>query len=342
MHVLAAWFGLIAGAAVPWSAAAQAPSVGEVFKKVIPSVAVIRARGREVSTRTDSRLKDTGSGVLISADGKVMTAAHVVHAMEEITVEFLGSDPVSGRVISSEPAADVAIIQLERVPPRARAASMADSSKVAVGDRVIVVGAPYGLSYSLSAGHISARYPPNTVYQAFPLAEFFQTDAAINTGNSGGPVFNMAGQVIGIVSHIISKSGGSEGLGFIVTVNSARENLLQQRAFWKGLEVYPVTGSVADALNLPPKAEGMMVKSVAKGSPADEAGLRAGALPATIDGREMALGGDIILEVGPIVVSGPDAYLKIRSYVNSLSPNTLFKIKLLRAGEVLEISMRVQ
>jgi S1-C subfamily serine protease len=190
--------------------------------------------------------------------------------MEEITVEFLGSAPVSGRVIASEPAADVSIIQLERVPPGARVAPVADSSKVAIGDRVIVVGAPYGLSYSLSAGLISARYAPNTVYQAFPLAEFFQTDAAINTGNSGGPMFNMAGQVIGVVSHIISKSGGSEGLGFVVTINSARENLLQRRAFWSGLEVYPVTGPLADVLNLPPKAEGLMVKSVAKGSRAEE------------------------------------------------------------------------
>jgi S1-C subfamily serine protease len=336
--LLAAWFGLIVVATVPVSVTAQEPLVGEVFKKVIPSVAVIRARASDVSTRTGSvsRVKDAGSGVLISADGKVITAAHVVQAMEEITVEFLGSAPVSGRVIASEPAADVSIIQLERVPPGARVAPVADSSKVAIGDRVIVVGAPYGLSYSLSAGLISARYAPNTVYQAFPLAEFFQTDAAINTGNSGGPMFNMAGQVIGVVSHIISKSGGSEGLGFVVTINSARENLLQRRAFWSGLEVYPVNGPLADVLNLPPKAEGLMVKSVAKGSRAEEAGLRAGAMPATIDGREMVLGGDIILEVGPIVASGPDAYLKIRSYVNSLSPTTSFKIKLLRAGEVLE------
>jgi serine protease Do len=341
--LVAALFGLSVVAGLPVSGAAQAPLLRDVFKKVVPSVAVIRATGTEISARTGgvSRFKETGSGVLISADGRVMTAAHVVHAMEEITVEFLGSDPVPARVIASEPGADVSIIQLERVPPAARVAAMADSNTVAIGDQVIVVGAPYGLSYSLTAGYISARHAPNTVYQAFPLAEFFQTDATINTGNSGGPMFNMAGEVVGVVSHIISKSGGSEGLGFVVTINSAREILLERRAFWSGLEFYPVTGPLADALNLPPKAEGLMIKSVAKGSPAEDSDLRAGTLAATIDGREMVLGGDIILEVGGIPVSGPDAYLKIRSYINSLAPNTSFTIKLLRAGSVVETTMRV-
>jgi serine protease Do len=330
---------------LPARAAAQGPpSIRDVFRNALPSVAVIRATGSEVSARTGavSRFKETGAGVLISADGRVMTAAHVVHAMEQITVEFLGSEPVPARVIASEPAADVSIIQLEQVPPTAQVAPMADSDKVEIGDHVIVVGAPHGLSYSLSAGLISARHAPNTVYQAFPLAEFFQTDAAINTGNSGGPIFNMAGEVIGVVSHIISKSGGSEGLGFVVTINSARDILLHRRAFWSGLEVHPVTGPLADVLNLPPKTEGLMVKSVAKGSPAEESGLRAGTVAATIDGREMVLGGDIILEAGPVVVSGPDAYLKVRSYVNSLAPDTSFIIRFLRAGSVLETTMRVR
>src|SRR5207244_10813044 len=93
---------------------------------------------------------------------------------------------------------------------------------VQVGDGVIIVGAPYGLSYSLSTGIISARWAPNTVYRTMPLAEFFQTTATINTGNSGGPMFNMAGDVIGIVSHNISKSGGSEGLGFVVRSEERR------------------------------------------------------------------------------------------------------------------------
>jgi serine protease Do len=333
--------GVVAGIAV--SAAAHGPPVGEVFKKAIPSVAVIRASGTEVSARTGSasRFKETGSGVLISADGKIMTAAHVVHAMDEITVEFLGSQPVPARVIASEQGADLSLIQVERIPPEALVATMGDSGKVAVGDQVIVVGAPYGLSYSLTVGHVSARYAPNTVHRAFPLAEFLQTDATINTGNSGGPMLNMAGEVIGVVSHIISKSGGSEGLGFVVTMNTARELLLQRRAFWHGLEWYQVSGPLADALHLPPRANGLLIKAVAKGSPAETAGLRAGTVPATIDGQEMILGGDVILEAAGIPVGGHDAYVKIRAHINALTSNASFTVKFLRSGSVLETTVRV-
>src|SRR6202040_3722885 len=108
-------------------APAGAQTVRQVFEKVSPSVAVIRARGRDVTASGQTRFSETGSGVLISADGKVMTAAHVVHAMDEISVEFLGGETVSAKVISSEPAADLSLLQLERVPSAARVASMANS-----------------------------------------------------------------------------------------------------------------------------------------------------------------------------------------------------------------------
>src|SRR5262249_19665633 len=168
---------------------AEAQTPGEVFRKVAPSVVVIRAKGRDISVSGQSRFAETGSGVLISQDGKVMTAAHVVHAMDEISVEFLGGETVKAKVVASEPAADLSLLQLERVPAGAKSSPLADSDKIQVGDPVIIVGAPYGLSYSLSDGLISARWKPNTVYKTMPLAEFFQTTATINTGNSGGPMF---------------------------------------------------------------------------------------------------------------------------------------------------------
>ena len=298
--------------ALAWGpATASAQTVREVFEKVSPSVVVIRARGRDVTASGQTRFSETGSGVLILADGKVMTAAHVVHAMDEISVEFIGGDTVAARVVSSEPAADLSLLQLDRVPPGATVAAMADSNTVHVGDQVIIVGAPYGLSHALSVGYISARWPPNTVYKTMPLAEFFQTDATINTGNSGGPMFNMKGEVIGIVSHNISKGGGSEGLGFVVTLNTAKQLLLEKRSFWTGLEGIALSDSLADLLNLPPRASGFLVKTVAKGSPGDEIGLRGSTEIVRISGQEVPLGGDIILSVEGIPMAAANA-AKIR------------------------------
>lgn len=318
----------------------DAQSVGDVFKKVAPSVVVVRARGRDVTAEGQSRFVETGSGVLVSKDGKVMTAAHVVHAMDEIAVQFLGGETVTARVITSEPDADLSLLQLERVPPGSAVAPMADSDTVEVGDPVIVVGAPYGLSHSLSVGHISARWAPNTVYRAMPLAEFFQTDAVINTGNSGGPMFTMKGEVIGIVSHNISRSGGSEGLGFVVTLNTAKRLLFQRRSFWSGLEGLMLSEELANLLNVPPKTTGYIVKTVVKDSPADQLGLRGGNQMVTISGEEVPLGGDIILEVQGIPM-GRQTVGKIRDALSALSSGRPFKVTVLRAGQVVELTGQI-
>jgi len=288
------------------AAAARGQDVGELFRSINPSVVVVRAKGRDVTgARGIGTFSETGSGVLISAKGEVMTAAHVVHSMDEIKVEFLGGETVAARVVESEPAADLSLLQLEHVPAAAKVARVGDSDKVRVGDQVVVVGAPYGLSYSLSVGWISARWAPNTVYRAMPLAEFFQTTATINTGNSGGPMFSMAGEVIGIVSHNISKSGGSEGLGFVVTMKTARELLLEGNSVWSGLEGTLLTGELAEIFNVP--GAGYLVKTVAKGSPAWKAGILGGDRTATINGQEIVVRGDIIVEVAGIAITAaPD------------------------------------
>jgi len=321
---------------LPMTGEAQSP--GEVFRKVTPSVVVIRARGSEVTAGGQVRFTETGSGVLISSDGKVMTAAHVVHSMNEISVEFLGGETVSAKVIASEPGADLSLIQLERVPPGARVAQMANSDTVRVGDSVYIVGAPYGLSYSLSMGIISARWAPNTVYKSMPLAEFFQTDATINTGNSGGPMFNSAGEVIGIVSHNISKSGGSEGLGFVVTMNTAKQLLLEKKSFWGGTEGEFLTDDMLDLLNVPNNMRGYLVKSVAKGSPGDEAGLRGGNRVVTIDGKQMVLGGDILLSVNGMPADSAANMMKIRDQLAAMQTGTPLKATILRAGKIIDLT----
>ena len=220
-------------------------------------------------------------------------------------------------------------------------AKLADSNAVRVGDQVIVVGAPYGLGHSLSVGWISARWAPNTVYKAMPLAEFFQTDAVINTGNSGGPMFSMAGEVIGLVSHNISKSGGSEGLGFVVTGNTARQLLLEKRSIWAGLEGQILSDRQADILNLPPKRLGFIIQTVAKESPADALGLKGGTAIATIDGQPLVVGGDIILSVAGVSVNGAADLVRIRETLARLPPGQPFEVTVLRAGQVLELTGRL-
>jgi S1-C subfamily serine protease len=330
---------LLAGLVLPGIPVAAWPqSLEDIFRQVAPSVVVIRARGRDVAATGPVRFTETGSGVLISADGKIMTAAHVVHTMDEITVEFLGGETVKARVTGSEPAADLSLLQLDRVPATAQVARLANSDTVRVGEQIFIVGAPYGLRHSLSAGWISARWPPNSVYRAMPLAEFFQTDASINTGNSGGPMFSLKGEVIGIVSHNISKGGGSEGLGFVVTSNTARQLLLDRRTFWTGLEGQMLAGELADVFNLPPDSTGFIVKTVARGSPAEAMGIRGGSKTATIDGQTLVVGGDIVLSVEGIPVGTLANLDKLKEHMARLQPGQPFRATVLRAGRILELT----
>src|ERR1700752_205852 len=247
---------ILAVVALPaFAPAAQAQNLDDTFRKVSPYVVVVRSRGRDVGASGITRFAQTGSGVLVSSDGRVLTAAHVVNGMDEITVEGIAGEVVRATLLAANAAADVALLQLQRVTAAMRVGR--------VGEQVMVVGAPYGLAYSMSVGWVSARWPPNTIFPDMPLAEFLQTTATINTGNSGGPLFNMAGEVIGIVSQNISKFGGREGLGFLVTIRSPRGLRAPRKVFWGALQGMLLAGRLATIFNVPAPA-GFLVKTVAQ------------------------------------------------------------------------------
>jgi S1-C subfamily serine protease len=314
-------------------------TLGELYRRVNPSVVVIRAKGQEVATEGIVRFKEIGSGVLITPDGKVATAAHVVHTMDEIVVEFLGEEPVRARVISSEPRADISIIQVSVVPKSATVATLANSDPVRVGDSVFLVGAPYGLSHSLSSGIISARWDPDTVTKDFPLAEFFQTDAVINTGNSGGPMFNWSGELIGIVSHNITKSGGNEGLGFVVTSNTVRKLLVERKRRWYGLDLMLVSGSIAEALNVP-QAGGFLIKSVVKDSIGGRLGLRGGDRVGIVEGQQIVVGGDILLTALGMPLASNDDMVKVLQALETLPPGQELRVTVLRDNQIVPLAMK--
>jgi serine protease Do len=319
------------------AARAQGQSLDDIFNRVSPTVVVVRSKGRDVGAAGITHFNETGSGVLISVDGRVMTAAHVVNGMDEITVEGIAGEVVRATILASDSAADVALLQLERVTKAMQVARLGDSDAMRVGQQVMIVGAPYGLAYSMSVGWVSARWPPRSIFPDMPLAEFLQTTATINTGNSGGPVFNMAGDVIAIVSQNISKSGGSEGLGFVVTIKSARRLLVPRKMFWGALQGMLLTGRLASVFNVPAPG-GFLVKTVAQGSMAWTMGLQGSDGTLTIGGKEIPVGGDIILSVADIPVVSEENIEKIRNTLAGWAPGSPFKMVVLRGGKVVELT----
>lgn len=323
---------------------ADAQQLRDVVRQVDASVVVVKTVEKDLLPAPQPVFVSSpgfGSGALISADGKILTAAHVVQAADKIEVEFLDGQLVPAKVIASIPGADVAMLKLDWVPYNAKPARIGDSDKMQIGDDVFIIGAPYGVSHSLSVGHVSARRQAKAALGAALSLELLQTDAAINKGSSGGPMFNMAGEIVGVVSLILSQSGGFEGLGFAVTSNVANRLLIAKKGFWTGVDGMLLSGAWVSVFNIPQPA-GILVQRIADNSPASAIGIIGGSYKATIAGSELLVGGDIILAVGGVAIK-PDgmAAPKIMDYLNNLRPGDLVTVTVIRAGEVIELKTHV-
>jgi len=320
----------------------NAQQLRDTFQRVKQSVVVVRTQEKTVTALPRQGMTSSdglASGVLISEDGKLLTAAHVVQAVDKVFVEFADGYLVTARVISTSPNADVALLQLDAVPKGAVVARLGDSDQVEVGDEVFVVGAPYGLALTLTVGHVSGRAAPKRRLASMSASawEFFQTDAAINGGNSGSPMFNWKGEVIGIVSNILSRSGGFEGIGFAATSKMARL-LVEQKPFWSGMEGMLVQGELAGLLNLPQPA-GFLVQRVAEDSPGWRLGIKPCTLRASIEGNDLLLGGDIILSVNGLEVLQGDASLdRIYESLSNQKSGEKVVVRVLRGGQIVELS----
>lgn len=276
-----------------------------------------------------------GSGVLIR-DDVILTAAHVVANAEKIMVQFYDGEAVEATTTRIARIADVALITLKRPPENPQVAVIGNSDEVRIGDEVFVVGAPMGLPYSLSRGVISGLHSEPDLSNDGKSLEFFQTDAAINTGNSGGPMFNYNGEVIGIVSSILTRSGGFEGIGFAATSNVARTLLTQRGSKFFGIEAMVLSFEMARILNVPQES-GWLVQHVVRDSPAGMIGIRGGFRKVTAEDEEILLGGDIILQMDGIVITGEDSVLKIWDYLNTVQSTVTHNIRVLRAGEIIDL-----
>ena len=238
-----------------------------------------------------------GSGFVISEDGFVVTNNHVIEGADEITIEFFSGEELKATVIGTDPNTDIALLKVEAEEPLPFV-TFGDSNASRVGDWVIAMGNPLGQGFSVSAGIVSAR---NRALSG-TYDDYIQTDAAINRGNSGGPLFNMDGDVIGVNTAILSPNGGSIGIGFSMASNVVTRVVDQLKEFgetrrgWLGVRIQDVTKDVADAMGLA-KATGALITDVPEG-PAKEAGLLTGDVIMSFDGVEVADTRGLVKQVG--------------------------------------------
>jgi serine protease Do len=319
------------------------PSVEQVFASVHTSVVTLWVEG-ETGAQDARGVAETesgnGSGVLIEG-GRILTAAHVVHSMDKVTVEYVDGTRSPARIIGSVVQGDVALLQVDEAPPAGiRPAILGDSDTVRIGSMCFVVGAPHRLTHTLTVGYISARRAKDHPTLDLLDIEHFQTDASVNPGNSGGPMFDMNGRVIGIVSYNYTTTGASVGLGFAVTSNTTRRHLLERNPIWSGMTEYYLTGRIAQAFQLPEGQSGFLMQRIAKDSPADRLGLIGGSIPAIIGEDSILIGGDILLQAMGYRLDSPARGLALINALPDITPDTRVTAMVLRGGKVLELEAK--
>ena len=256
-----------------------------------------RNRDGDDNAPAPRRSSALGSGFVISEDGYVVTNNHVIEGADEITIEFFTGGELVAKVIGTDPNTDIALLKVEADGPLPFV-SFGDSDAARVGDWVIAMGNPLGQGFSVSAGIVSAR---NRALSG-SYDDYIQTDAAINRGNSGGPLFNMDGDVIGVNTAILSPNGGSIGIGFSMASNVVTRVVDQLQEFgetrrgWLGVRIQDVTQDVADAMGLE-TATGALITDVPEG-PAKVAGLETGDVILSFDGVEVADTRGLVRQVG--------------------------------------------
>ena len=267
----------------------------------------------------DAIRKGVGSGFIVSADGYILTNAHVVDDANEVTVKLTDNREFKAKVIGVDRRTDVALVKIDaKNLPTVR---IGDASKARVGQWVAAIGSPFGLENTVTAGIISAksRSLPDETY-----VPFIQTDVAINPGNSGGPLFNMAGEVIGINSQIYSRTGGYMGLSFAVPIDVAMKVKTDLQRYGKvsrgrlGVTIQGVSQELADSFGLK-KAQGALVSAVEAKSPADKAGIKTGDIILAVDGRDIENSIDLPRVIG------------------ETRPGTAVTLKIWRQGETKEL-----
>jgi Do/DeqQ family serine protease len=313
----------------PAADASPMPTLAPMVKRVSPSVVNIATRGTikeqsghnpllddpffrrffdapQDSKPRERQFQSAGSGVIVDAkNGYIITNHHVVENASEITITLLDNRTFSAKVIGTDEGADVAVLQAKQ--PNLVAMPLGDSAKLEVGDYVVAIGNPFGLQHTVTAGIVSALGRSNINPEAGGYEDFIQTDASINPGNSGGALVNLRGELVGINSAILSRSGGNIGIGFAIPVNmvhSVMDQLIkygQVKRGVLGVQLYSVTADIAKEFGLA-ETTGALVAGVVQGSAAEHAGIKTGDIITSLNGATMKSSGELRNAIGMLHV----------------------------------------
>jgi S1-C subfamily serine protease len=332
-------------------------SIHDIYKRDAPGVVQVSSTRVVTTQQTDplfglplapqTQVEEAlGSGFVIDKAGHIVTNAHVVpQGLREVDVSFSNNEKMRAKIVGRDPSTDIAVL---KVDARSRALTplpLGNSDQVEVGDSVVAIGNPLGLDRSVTSGIVSALQRSITAPNQLPIDHVIQTDAAINKGNSGGPLINAQGSVIGVNSQIATtgSSDGNIGIGFAIPINTVKTVVAQlikqgrvEHAFI-GIQAQPVTPSIARLFHLP-ATHGLLIVSVEAGSGAAKAGLRPGTQQATVAGQSYPLGGDLIVSIDGVPVSSVD---QLRNEIEDKKPGDTVTLGIYRNDKKKTVTVKL-
>jgi S1-C subfamily serine protease len=293
------------------------------------------------------RQQSLGSGFVVDKAGHIVTNYHVIEGAKQVRVSFSNGSSMKATVVGSDPSSDLAVLKIDASSRALTPLTLGNSDAVRVGDPVVAIGNPFGLDRTVTAGIVSAIQRAIAAPNGYTIDHVIQTDAAINHGNSGGPLLDSRGEVIGVNSQIEtgdnSSSSGNVGIGFAVPSNTVKTVMAQlireghvDRAFI-GVGAVPITKQLAQVFRLP-VSRGLLVQSVQPGSGAAKAGMRAGTTQVVLAGESYNLGGDIIVSAGGTPVASLD---RLRDIVAARKPGETLRLVVYRGGKKTNVDVKL-
>jgi len=325
---------------------AGAMSVNEIYERAAPGVVQITSTGQagvSILPAGDPRQLALGSGFVMDKAGHIVTNFHVVEGAVEIRVSFSNRDTVEATLVGTDPSTDLAVLEVDTSASALTPLWLGDSDKVRVGDPVVAIGNPFGLDRTATAGIVSALQRFITAPNQYTIDHVIQTDAPINHGNSGGPLLNTHGQVIGVNTQIETGgiSTGNVGIGFAVPSNTVKDVVAQILSTGKvdhaylGIRGQAVTSDLAETYNLPVEA-GILVASVEPGSGAAKARLKGGRTQVVVAGETYVLGGDIIVGFDSQRISSIE---ELRDAIAAHKPGEKISLAIYRAAKKTSVTV---